>query len=140
MSVQRLDTCFVLVVPNLHESIIGTGDQVRLVSTGVVVHTVDSLLVTFKSEVRLVRTELPHFESAIERGRAERIRVFSVEYDLAVELQSKAESSYLHDVMCVSLENLLALPLLFPVPKFNKHIVRRGKNEWLRRMNCNASE
>ena len=85
MSVQRLDACFVLVVPNLDESIVSTGDQVRFVSARVVVDAVDSFLVTFEREVRLVGAELPHFESPIERGRAERIRVFSVEYDLAVE-------------------------------------------------------
>ena len=52
MALEGLDTSFVLVIPDLNLSIVGTADQVGLVSTVIVVDAVDALLVSVKSEIR----------------------------------------------------------------------------------------
>ena len=62
MALEGLDTSFVLVIPDLNLSIVGTADQVGLVSTVIVVDAVDALLVSVKSEIRGVWSQLPHLE------------------------------------------------------------------------------
>ena len=51
MSFQRLHTRLVLVVPYLDEAVVCAGDQVRLVTSRVVIQTVHALLVTLKCEI-----------------------------------------------------------------------------------------
>ena len=41
-----------LVVPDLNKPVVSAGDQVWLVTTVVIVHTIDALLMTFQREVR----------------------------------------------------------------------------------------
>ena len=60
VALQRLYAGFVLVIPNLDVSVVGTGNQVRLVATGVIGNAVDTLLVTLESEIRRRGTELPY--------------------------------------------------------------------------------
>ena len=45
-----------LVVPDFHQTIVATRDEVRLITAGVVVHAVHTLLVAFESEIRLRRS------------------------------------------------------------------------------------
>ena len=46
VSHQRLYTRLVLIIPDLSHKIVGTGDEVRLVGSSVVVQTVDPFLVS----------------------------------------------------------------------------------------------
>ena len=52
MSLQALDACLVLVVPDLDLSVVRPRDEVGLVAAVVIVHAVDALLVAFQGEVR----------------------------------------------------------------------------------------
>ena len=48
-----------LVIPDFHQTIITTGDQVGFITAGIVIHTVHTFLVAFESKVWLGRSQLP---------------------------------------------------------------------------------
>ena len=115
VAVERLHARLVLVVPDLDESVVGARDQVGLVAAVVVVDAVDALVVALEREVGRRGAELPHLDGLVERGRGERVVVLGVEDDL-------------HDVVRVALEDLLARPLVLPVPELDGHVVTGGED------------
>ncbi len=127
VALQRLHTSLVLVVPDLDSSIVRTRDKVRLVATVVVVDTVDALLVAFEREVGMIRAQLPHFDGLVERGAREGVVIFRVDHDL-------------HDVVSVALEDLLAGPLVIPVPELDGHVVTARQQVRLSRVNGETAD
>uniref|UniRef100_A0A6B0UT11 Putative secreted protein n=1 Tax=Ixodes ricinus TaxID=34613 RepID=A0A6B0UT11_IXORI len=121
MALQRLDACLVLVVPYLYEPVICARDEVGLVTAVVVVHAVHPLLVAVQREVGGHGSQLPHLDRPIERGAGKGVVILRVDDNL-------------HHIMGVTLENLSTGPLLFPVPEFYQHVVTRGQDERLGRM------
>jgi hypothetical protein len=49
---KSLDASLVLVIPDFDESVVGTADEIRLVSTVIVVDTVHPFLVTVQCKIR----------------------------------------------------------------------------------------
>lgn len=126
MSIESLNASFVLIIPDLHQAIVGSGDQVRLVTAVIIVDAIDSFLVTLKREVRCVGSELPDFHCSIQRCTSKCVVVLRVEHNL-------------HDVVRMSFEDALACPHLVPVPQLNQHVITARENQWLCRVDSNAS-
>lgn len=129
--------------------VISATDEVRFITACEVVHCVNALIVSLKSEVSHRRTQTPNLErfamalgytivhcspthffcyldSPIERCRRESIGILGVENEL-------------HDVVGVPFEHLNALPVLVPIPQLNNHIIRAGDKIGLSRMNGEAA-
>jgi hypothetical protein len=93
MALKRLDTGFVLVVPDFDHSVIGARDQVGLVASVAEVQAVDSLVVALECEIGRRRAKLPHLQRPVQRRRGKSVVVLWVE-------------NHLHHVVGVTLENL----------------------------------
>ena len=110
MALQCLDAGLVLIVPDLHHPVVCPRDEVGLVTSHVIVDTVNSLLVSLQCEVRLGRSQLPHLHRPVQGGGGEGVVVLGVD-------------PHLHNVMGVSLKHLLAEPALLPVPELDQHVI-----------------
>ena len=118
---ERLNARFRLVIPNLSQLIVSAGDEVRAIAAGEVVDAVDPFFVTLERKIAHRRRHVPHLDGAIERGAGERVRILRVEH-------------HVHHVVRVSLEHHRAVPLPFPIPKLDEHIIRARHHVRLRRM------
>lgn len=81
---------------------------------------------TFQREVRHVTSQAPHFNGAVQRGRGENIRVLEVELDH-------------HHVVGVALEDLGTVPILIPVEKLDRHVVRGRQDVGQRRVDFHVA-
>lgn len=93
VTVQGVDTRLRLVIPDLDESVVGTGHEVRFVASGIVVDAIDALVVALHREIRRSRAEIPNFDCLIQTGRRKCVVVLRVDDEL-------------HHVMTVTLEHL----------------------------------
>jgi len=71
---------------------------------------------SFQRKVGEIRAQLPHLDSAIQRGGGKGVVVLRVKHDL-------------HDVVGVALEDTLAGPHLLPIPKLDEHVIYRIKRK-----------
>ena len=78
----HLNASFILIVPNLDGSVVGTGNEIGFFSPRIIFETVDSLRVPFEREVWLGRAQLPNLNEPIQRGRCEGVVVFWIERHL----------------------------------------------------------
>ena len=63
----------------LDSPVITRGDEVRPVTSMIVVHKVDSLFVCFKTEVWDRIAQRPHFDCVVQTGRSKSLGVFGVD-------------------------------------------------------------
>ena len=126
VTLQCLHARFRLIIPNLRQLIVRTGDEIRTVPAGEVVDAVYPLLVPFQRKVAHGRRHVPHLYGAIERRARKCIRVLGVE-------------NHVHDVVRVSLEHHRAIPLSLPIPKLDEHVVRTRHHVRLRRVHRDRS-
>lgn len=127
MSFKRLNTRFCLVIPDLHEFIVASGNEIGLVAAVVVVDVIDSLIVGIESEIGGGGGEGPDFDGPIEARGGECVGIFGVDGEG-------------HDVVAMSFKDSYTFPILLPVPEFDCHIVGPCEHEWLSGMNRNASD
>mmetsp|Transcript_8943 Transcript_8943/g.54996 ORF Transcript_8943/g.54996 Transcript_8943/m.54996 type:complete len:377 (-) Transcript_8943:300-1430(-) len=125
MPSQGLHACFGLIVPNLHQLIVCSRDEVWSISSGEVIDAVDSLFVALQGKVRHGLSKAPDLDRSIKRSRSKRIRVFRIEDNL-------------HDVMAVSFEYLGACPSFVPIPKLDGHVIAGRQYAWQRGMDRHA--
>lgn len=98
--IQGLDTGFVQIVPDLDEPVVSSRHRDRACPAVVVVHAVNTLV----GEVVSLGPELPNLHRLVQGGQGEGVVVLGVDHDH-------------HDVVGVPLEDLLATPVLVPVPE-----------------------
>ena len=73
------------------------------------------------------RTQAPDLDGAVQTGGSERVGVFRIDRQP-------------HNIVAMSLEDLHAFPALFPIPKFDRHIIGRGEDERLCRVDDDGSD
>lgn len=100
-----------LIIPNLYCAVIGTTENIGLVTAGVVIDAVHTLLVTLEGVVMGGTAEAPNLDGPIETGTGKGVGVLGVELDL-------------HNVVGVPLEDLGAVETAVPVPKLDGHVIR----------------
>ena len=123
----RRDAALRLVVPNLDGVVVRTRDEVRLVTTGVVVDAVHAAVVTLQREVGHVGGEAPYLHRAVQRRGGEGVGV------LGVELHH-------HHVVGVALEYPGALPVAVPVPHPDLQVVGHCQYQRQRRVDGDAAD
>mmetsp|Transcript_25323 Transcript_25323/g.58325 ORF Transcript_25323/g.58325 Transcript_25323/m.58325 type:complete len:300 (+) Transcript_25323:3255-4154(+) len=126
MAFESLHTGAGLVIPDLRRPVICSCDEERLVASGEVVNTVDTLFVPFESEIRLSRADVPHLNGAVERGTSKCVGILRVEY-------------HLHHIMRMPFESHSARPVLVPIPHLDVHIVGASEQQGKRRVNSSAT-
>jgi hypothetical protein len=114
MAEQGLQTSASLVIPNLDHVVVSTREEIWLVSSRIVINTVDSLLVRLQREVRSVRGEAPHFDRSIQGSRGKGVGV------------TRIDPSH-HDIMRMPFEDLDAIKVFVPIPQLDAHVVGRAE-------------
>ena len=110
-----METLFGLVVPNLHQSIISSGNKVRFVSL-VVIHAIHTKKMSSQREVRLCsRSQIPNLDALIQRAAGESVEISGVECQL-------------HHIMHMILQRLNKREVVVPIPDLDCGVVWRGKN------------
>lgn len=128
VALERGDERLGCIIPNFDGSVVRGGEDVRLVGMRIVIDVVNAFrIVGLESEVGSGRSKTPNFDSTVKASRSKGVGILGI-------------NSKTHDIMAVSLENLYALPPLFPIPELDGHVIGRGKDEWLRRVNSNGSD
>ena len=122
MAFQSLNASFVLVIPNFYCMIVGTGYQIGFIASGIVIHAINTFFVTLQSEIWGRRSQLPNLgnEKVLLRELLLKCEIFqrmaSISY-FQSSIQGSADESiiifriydYLHNVMRMSFEDLLAM-------------------------------
>ena len=116
-----------LIIPNLHGAIISPTEDVGLVTTGIVIDAVYTLLVALEGVVMGGTAQTPNLDGPIETGTGKGISVLGIELDL-------------HNVMSVPLEDLGAVETAVPVPKLDGHVVRGRDDVGEGRVNLDATD
>ena len=111
MSIECLHTTFRLEIPNFDKLIVGTRNKVWPLTTAEIFNAVYPLFVSFKGEVRAILPDRPYLNGSIKRGRSESVCVFWIKHGL-------------HHIMGMPFEHLFTCPVVFPIPEFNKHVIR----------------
>lgn len=104
-----------LIIPDFDRTIIGSRQNVRLVTRRIIVDAVDAALVTLQRVVRHVRAQAPYLNGSIQRGTGEGVGIFGVDF-------------YLHHVVRMPFKHLCAVKAAVPVPEFDGHIIRRRQD------------
>jgi len=126
MPIKSLHARFCLKIPYFDKLVISTRNQVRPVTTSKILNTVDTLFMSFKCEVRAALADGPDFNASVEGSRSKSVRVLGVEHNL-------------HHIMGVPFKNLSTGPVVFPVPKFDKHIIGARQEIGQSRMHSNRT-
>ena len=119
VALERGDQRFGRVVPYLDRPVVRGGEQVRLVALRVVVDVIHTLrLMRLEREIRRPGPQVPYLNRPIQTRTRKSIRI------LRIDRQP-------HDIMTVSLKHLHALPLPFPIPQLDGHVIAGGQHERL---------
>lgn len=127
MAFQSRNQRFRRVVPYLNRAVIGSCEKVWFIGLRVVVDMIYTLgLVGFEGRVGVWGAQTPDLNGSIQTSGCECVCI------LGVDRQA-------HYVVAVSLKHLNAFPVLLPIPQFDCHVIRCGKNERLSGVDCDRT-
>ena len=107
--------------------IICTRYEIGLVSSRVIADTIHAPFMTFKSKMRMGRSDAPDFDCTIQRCRSKSTRVFGIKF-------------HLHHIMRVAFKRMHEFPSFLPIPHLDGHVVRAADKVRRDRMDGNPAE
>mmetsp|Transcript_23077 Transcript_23077/g.35642 ORF Transcript_23077/g.35642 Transcript_23077/m.35642 type:complete len:215 (+) Transcript_23077:2412-3056(+) len=127
MPIEGVDDTLGLIIPNLDSAIVCPGQDVGLITTGVVINTVDTALMSLKGVVWHRTAKSPNFDAPIKTGRGKGVSILGVEANH-------------HDVVGMPFEELCVFKTTIPVPKLDGHIVTTSEEVWQGGMDLDISD